>query len=820
MNINPTEPFHALAQYTKGHAFLCDKDKIDFFQKLQTLFSDYAYRDVTLLIPQELTSRCHQIDLPHLYTTLNAELLPNKNFLFAQLIATISKVARCHLPLILNQGIYPIWINKDEKEEHPRYWGWIYRSFAEEAPLLMKQLNPDGVFRFQGLSPLVLWTLQRFQEASSTVLLKRNIDIPEPCAQAFIQFLDQYEMQGIKAAFTKWMRTHAKSAPIQTQSMFYPKSPFRSLKRFAGRCVTLEKDHRYDFMEAFTRFFEHAASMDHSIPFPKGYSKRFASIDFPYLLSLAPPRSKEHQTRLFAAIQHVSKLQISSVIMFNYGLSNNPLDRQMGFASHPEVCVLMEKPFPLEEVEVMANESNHQTHIAISQFLCRHFDQPAIQSQLKEKRIFLSSVPDGLDENHLLKIFAHHLAIEPKSSLKSLMQKTFGEKPLSRQALKKLWNRVDPARQQELLDLYVEEIYHALKPGFSLDHLKQFAAHLALGQVCFIHGEAKALYHFLKRPEVIQSFLHPEVFQKMMEAIPSIYPAIIIEEWRTRESLRLTSFFTAWEEIKSPIVQSLKNHLNECCLSLQTQESMESGFISIFVKDHAFEEQLPGMRELDDLLKREKNLFQVNCPELICKTYGFLQKLLSEYLELSSHLQEYQRLLEPFSIDEEAPVNRLMNLLWKKSFHAGFDDPIPTHQQVEWLSILRTLQLDIDAELAATLLASHRGSQNPTENPQITLALVELKHLMAEKELSLQSIHILMQFRLFEKMDDASILANHGLEEQELNQLMSFLHEQETIQLTKTHQALELFRLRLIQLFEPNFLSQSLLSLSQIFTWK
>jgi hypothetical protein len=551
-------------------------------------------------------------------------------------------------------------------------------------------------------------------------------------------------------------------------------------------------------------------------------------------LVVAPPSSTDDETRLIAAIQHVSQLQFSTVINMKYRFGKNPQDCQMRFINPRQLNFMMEAPSPAEAIEVMSdaniildkNSVHPETpkeiaHVLSSLFLNNH----SIRSRLKEKHIFLTPPLDRFHEEELLPILVHNLSIEQKTPLKDVLKRMFQKNPPSKDFLKDLWNDVNEAHKRDLLDLYVETLYSALKPSLDLNHLKLFCAHLALDQVCFIHAEAKALYDFLKGPAVARVFTHPEVLTQMIEKFPTVYPAVIegeeLEKWRVRASQQLARFFDGFGQISSPMVTALMKHLKECCDSLRSLEEMETGFTRIFVQEHSFKVHTASMQTLDSLLNEAKELFQESCPKPLQHAYLYLQKILAQYLTFSSHLEEHESMLARFQIEEQDPVNRLMNILWKLSFtslDSGWDQPIPVPLQVEWLSILNDLELDIDLSRAAKLLAADNNIQEGAQTHELTLALRQLKSRMLERQLSLKAIHLFTHFQPNESSKEETFNAD-TFEEQEQQALIPFLHEEEVIQLTTPHPELEQLRQRLLNALEPTLLSRSYLFLSQIVPW-
>lgn len=881
--VDRDHPFNSLAQFTQGHCYLNDASKIAYFRSLKAVFAELASNHETRTVPEELQGRFQKPDLLNLYSLIHKDLFSNKRYEFAQLMASISQVADCKLAPIGDLGTYRIAVMDPLNPEKALYWGWIYRTYAHMSEALMQCIDPKGVIHLQNVSPHVLWTLQRFQEAKTENLLSRESEIPEVCAHALSEFFLQYGMKELEGAFKKWMGLSFNGAVREEDSPFDPQNPYRSLRRFVKGNALL-KDCRHTFTRDFSQFFNQAAYENTRIPLSEKHQMRFVTIDLPFLLTIAPLAYATAEERLIAAIQRVSQLQFSSLVLVEHHFGDYPQDFEMRFLKPLKVELTTMAPLPLEMVVTHANPADfHQRDISVdgltlvnllcmastlklpslkkmivediikalntnasrremNRILYEQFDRPEIQELLNEEKIFLFPPSEFRHPDHHFNLLLHNLRIAPTRPLKEILKVAFPDTPISKQLLRAVWDQVDTSRQKEFLDIFAHDIFSSFKPDLSLEQLQHFCSHLGLGIVSYVHTSALGLYRFLKQPHVRESFAHPEILQKILETFPTAYPELMAREelelWRQERDARFTGFFHRFTKLLDQCLNSnawdLHAHLHKCCYSLITLEEMHKGIAYIFFHTHRFDVQAETFSHFSSMFEEGARLFREHAPQQLQRAYQFLSSQLNDFQNLIALYSRFEEMLKPYPIDDADPVNRLMNIVWvasRLSAHpayasckAAWDKPIPTDLQVEWLFLLTQLKdtLQLDHVIAAQILSQHRVAEERIENPELTLALCQLKQTMIDKKLPEKVIPILIHFRTLEKLDDAALLSELDaklLEPQEKQAFTHFLHMPEITQSIALHAELESFRLRLLSILEPSMLSNSLLSLSQFFTW-
>lgn len=877
--IDRNDPYAALVQFTRVQQYLNDASIFAYFHALKSTFEELAYQHEERLLPIELKDRLQKIDLPHLFSRLRKDVFWSKKYEFGQFMAAIAQVAKCQIESIGDLGTYTVEAQDLQNPEKPLYRGWIYRSFVESSPALVQHVDEKGVIRLHDVSPLALWTLQRFQECHFLHVRTRECQIPETAAQELTEFFKKYDLNELAEAFSKWMVLSVNTGIKEETAPFDPQKPYRSLKRFVqGNCYL--KDCRQSFMKAFSQFFIQAAIDEEHIPMKEKYQARFVTIDLPFLFTISPHPYVTDQERLIAAIQHVSKLQFSSLVLVQNDFGEG---FDIRFIKPPKVELTTRAPIPLkmlitqsptgdfnqQNISMDSNELIQLLFIAtalnlpslrkiaskgiaeglkisadeMKQKLSEHFNRKEIQDVLKDEKILLVASKEMDDPDFHFRLFLLNLRIAPLTSLRDMLKITFPNQRVSKTFLKSLWDEVDDARKKELLNLFAHDVYSSQKPNLQLEQLQHFCGHLALGIVCFVHESALHLYRFLKRSEVRDTFIHPEVLQKILDTFPTVYPELMAHEemdlWRATGAKTFEEFFSEFRRMneQSPTANAmdLYDHLQRCFTTLNSAEEMEAGIARIFYKLHHFENQAEKMRRFASMMEKAIGLFQEHAPTNLKRAFEFLLHELKEYLELTNIQSHFTEWMKPFAIDDEEPVNRLMNIAWRSTrssshpayltLNKGWEKPIPSHLQVEWLYILTQLRDRIHLEplAAAQFLAKHQAADEPTENPQLTLTLSQFKQIMMEKQLPQKALGIFIYFRVSEKHDDAALteaLNTDPMSDSEKGAFIQLLHHPDALKLMAPFPELEAYRQRIVNILEPSMLSNSLLSLSQFFTWK
>lgn len=870
-SIDAIQPFRSLAQFTEQHAFQDNPGKMAFFHELQQCFSTYAYKDITLQLSESMAERLHRIDLPTLFSVIKPDLLANRDYQFLQLLAVISKVACCSLPKIGHLGIIQIWVVDPESSDTPLYWGWISRSIAETSATLMQQVTAEGIIRLNDVSPLVLWTLQRFQESNNPYYASLKVDIPEACISATIQFFDQWGMEQVKTTFENWISFDNKGSERVEESPFDEFNPYGSLKRFIGRCTTLPSDARHDFMRAFSSYISLQAYEKQTFEIPEGYKSRFVKVDLPLLLILSPPPTLNDEQRLIAAIQQVSKLQFTSLFTIKIRFGLDPLEclTRLLCTAKPEWTTREAIPFEAIEVEetleVFLNQGVrfdapslvkllqkaeilnipplikmvkgliYSAKNEISTSLCNYYDIPCVRTMLEENGIILTPSQNCDDDELLLRIFVHNLSVEPKTSMKDMFQQTFKERRISKAFLKTLWNEINLPRKQELLDIYVRLAHLKVNSPLPLELLQHFCSHLALGIICYIPHQAKTFYAFLNDPEVAKVFIHLELLQKMIEAFPDIYSELVckdeLEKWRKGEDRRFSKFLGDYKHLAekklSVLLFDIETHLHKCLNHLQTTEEMVKGFAQIFYREQIFGDRVQSVIQLVEFCESAEWLFNNNCPKSLKDAFNYLLKQLTQFLEFAAQEQKYIKLLEPYAIEDPAPQIRFMNILWKakclvsdKTYEGlaySWEKPIPLSIQVEWLYIIDQLkdELEIDLTFAAQILTQSVLNVEQTENPELILALFQL----CKKEDDSQFTNILKRFRTFEQLNDQDFFSALKTQFQDEQTFTNYLNRPDVEKLIGSHADLAHFKERALKALEPAPLTLSALFYSKLPSW-
>ncbi|MFV0339179.1 MAG: hypothetical protein ACK5MA_00910 [Parachlamydiaceae bacterium] len=426
-------------------------------------------------------------------------------------------------------------------------------------------------------------------------------------------------------------------------------------------------------------------------------------------------------------------------------------------------------------------------------------------------KLYLSPQPHIYSEETLHQLFLHNITASPHTPIQKVLEETYGKIPLSREYLKSLWDVVDAKKKAELLNLYVMKAHSALESKLFLAHLSQFCVHLALGTVNYLHKEAGAFYQFLKDAQREGAFIHPELLHTMLTNFSQIYPLTELQDWRKEKKPQLTRFFEEFEALN--VNDPLKTHLQRCCTELNTLDEMEEGFAVLFAQEHPFTMQPETVNRVFSFLQTNEHLFTGICPLFLQNAYQFLLKQVREYLDHVAHLQEYRARLELFQPDETL-VTLFMNTLWKisrrtshkayESLETAWENPIPVPLQVECLYVLNQLDPKM-IPLAAEILDK--------DNAKLSLTLSQLKEKMVARKLCLKAMDLIVQFKSFEPTAEQALL-----EPQDQPPFIAFLKDAEIMQLTAKHPDLEQYRIRLLNILDPDLLTLSYLWVSQ--RWK
>lgn len=858
------QPFHSLADFAEQHPFLDDPAKRRFFRDLHACFSRYAFQDISIPLPDNDTHKlsCHLLTL---FSAIKPGLLTNRGYHFTHFLAVISKVASCSLNKLGLWGSYQIWVVDPDNPETPLYWGWMAQHIAETSETLMQQLTPEGIFFFKELSPLVLWTLQRFQEAAAP-----QTKIPKACLQATNEFLDQWNMVQVKENLNHWAAKEVMALESNEEPLFDDENPFGFYKRTLARSAAYPSDCLTRCMQAFSDFIGLKAYEKETVELPIGYRRQFIKKDLRAQLALSPP-SIESEKRLVAAIQQVTRLQFTSLFIFK--LQVDVRERQTRFFCPRELTWAENDAIPLEELELpvsvaetlsddipfnasvlvklllKAEELNipslkkHveklfvQSRKRIATEICNYYDNPVVSELLVRKRIVLTP-----DEKHstpeiMRTFFLHNLKISPPfTTISGLIKSTFKQKQIPTSFLRSIWDDVVPDRRPELLNTYVNALHAALKPELDLFALQNFCGHLALGNSCFMPSQAIALFNFIKSPEVAEAFIHPELLESMIQAFPRIYSEIMgkaeLEEWRKDIAPRYKKFLADFDSFTKKnlgfITLSLQKHLNISFYVLQTAEEMEERFSEIFFEEFNFSFQLETIQIVSAFFEKNNELFSQDCPKPLQRAYNFVRRQLARFITFASHRDVYEDLLKTCPNEDPNALHNLMNIYWKAECLSSekvyekhttcWEKPMPLSLLVDWLLTLDQMRekLHIDLKVAVHLLTLQPHSGEQKEKPEGILTLMQLFKLGSAQK----GLQIFKSIRVLDKDDELMAALNADLpEEQDRLAFTTFLNSPEVTTLLASHADLIQFAERVKKALEPAPLSLSSLFLSQLPAW-